>query len=72
MGFNLSDNMKTENALSALNMAISNRAFPGRELIHHSDRGFQYCSDDYTNTLLKNKIQISMTQSYATTHTKMQ
>lgn len=64
MGFNLSDNMKTENALSALNMAIGNRAFPGRELIHHSDRGFQYCSDDYTNTLLKNKIQISMTQSY--------
>lgn len=64
MGFNLSDNMKTENALAALKMAIGNRVFNGRELIHHSDRGFQYCSDDYTNTLIKNNIQISMTQSY--------
>ncbi|MBK8501407.1 MAG: DDE-type integrase/transposase/recombinase [Saprospiraceae bacterium] len=31
-------------------------------LIHHSDRGVQYCSKDYVKLLLKEKIQISMTE----------
>jgi putative transposase len=31
-------------------------------LIHHSDRGIQYCSNVYTNELKKKKIDISMTQ----------
>jgi len=64
MGFNLSDNMKAVNAIDALKMAIRNRRFPGRELIHHSDRGLQYCCNDYINTLTKHEIKSSMTQSY--------
>ncbi|MCL2596550.1 MAG: integrase core domain-containing protein, partial [Paludibacter sp.] len=32
-------------------------------LIHHSDRGVQYCSYSYVNQLKKNNIDISMTQS---------
>lgn len=45
-------------------MAISQRQFINRKLIHHSDRGFQYCSDEYTDLLQAHKISISMTQSY--------
>ncbi len=43
-------------------MALKNRMY-NDELIHHSDRGFQYCSKIYTNTLRKNKIKISVTQN---------
>ena len=34
------------------------------QLIHHSDRGLQYCSKEYTELLKKNNILISMTQEY--------
>ena len=64
MGYNLSDNMKVESTIKALKMALAQRQFKSRELIHHSDRGFQYCSDEYTGLLSANKIKISMTQSY--------
>src|SRR3954464_3366471 len=49
--------------LEALKMAVINRKYNGR-LIHHSDRGLQYCSKEYTEYLSKNNILISMTQSY--------
>ncbi|MDD5571735.1 MAG: IS3 family transposase [Bacteroidales bacterium] len=62
LGYHLSDNLKTEGALKALEMAISSRIYPKRQLIHHSDRGFQYCSYEYTGTLTENNIQISMTE----------
>lgn len=42
-------------------MAIRNRKYPDRPLIHNSDRGLQYCSPDYIETLEKNNIWISMT-----------
>ena len=45
-------------------MAFAQRQFKSRPLIHHSDRGFQYCSDEYTNLLKENNVRISMTQSY--------
>lgn len=64
MGFNLAENLKTESSVVALKMALAQRQYPGRKLIHHSDRGFQYCSDEYTEMLHANKIAISMTQSY--------
>jgi putative transposase len=64
MGHSLSDNQKVESTANALKNAISQRAFKNRSLIHHSDRGFQYCSDEYTGLLKANKIGISMTQSY--------
>jgi putative transposase len=63
VGFELSDNLKTENSLKALRKAINNRETK-KTLIHHSDRGLQYCSPDYTNLLEENHIKISMTSKY--------
>jgi transposase InsO family protein len=45
--------------IDALNMAIGARR-PGAELIHHSDRGSQYTSDDFRDELLKHGIECSM------------
>ena len=64
MGFELSDNMKTESTKKALKMAIKNRKYPERPLIHHSDRGIQYCNPEYTDELDINNIDISMTTKY--------
>lgn len=64
MGWDLSDNLKTINAIRALKMAIRNRQYPDRELIHHSDRGIQYCTPSYIEVLEKNNIEISMTTKY--------
>jgi len=64
VGYELSDNLRTINCISALKMAIKNRKYPERSLIHHSDRGFQYCSPYYTETLESNHIDISMTTKH--------
>jgi putative transposase len=64
VGHQLSDNMRTVNSINALKIAIKNRKYPERPLIHHSDRGFQYCNPDYTETLTKNHIDISMTTKH--------
>jgi len=63
MGYDLSDSLATESSLRALNMAIRGRKYKD-QLIHHSDRGLQYCSQDYQNALKKKKIIPSMTESY--------
>lgn len=63
VGYELSDNLMATSTLKALNMAVINREY-NNSLIHHSDRGLQYCSKEYTQYLSKNDIQISMTQSY--------
>ena len=46
-------------AIGALRMAMSQR-LPDRTLIHHSDRGSQYTSDDFRDELDKHGIQCSM------------
>jgi len=61
VGFEISDNMKAASTLSALKKAVANRIYD-KELIHHSDRGFQYLSRVYTTFLKKHKIKISVTQ----------
>lgn len=63
VGYHLADNLKTEGPLIALEMAIKSRKYPNRKLIHHSDRGFQYCSPIYTRLLKDNNIKISMTEN---------
>lgn len=63
VGYYLSENLKTEGPLIALKSAIKNRNFKGRKLIHHSDKGIQYCSHLYTNLLKKNGISISMAEA---------
>ncbi len=63
MGYELCDNMEASSTLKALKMAIKNRQYKEQTLIHHSDRGLQYCSKIYTETLINNKIIISMTEN---------
>ena len=61
VGYQLSNNMQASTTLKALKMAISRRKYR-QELIHHSDRGLQYSSFIYTQTLQDNGIKISMTE----------
>jgi putative transposase len=64
VGYHLSRSLKAEGCLIALNKAIRSLSEKQpRTLIHHSDRGVQYCCDNYVTTLLNNNIRISMTQS---------
>lgn len=63
MGYYLSLNMNAESVAEALKMAIKNRV-TNDALIHHSDRGLQYCSDYYQKILFKNNIKSSMTDGY--------
>lgn len=45
-------------------MAIKNRKNPNKKLIHHSDRGFQYCNPKCTEFAKSNGISMSMTAQY--------
>jgi len=62
MGYTLSKDLKAESTVKALQMALSRRIYRSRDLLHHSDRGLQYCSALYINELQRHKCQISMTQ----------
>lgn len=62
VGYSLSENLSTSSSLKALQMALANRKCCKEPLIHHSDRGLQYCSSAYTTMLGKNGIDISMTE----------
>lgn len=62
MGYTLSNDLKAESTQRALQMAFKNRMYPDRPLLHHSDRGLQYCSQTYVNELRSHDCQISMTQ----------
>lgn len=64
MGFNVSNSLNTSGALQALKAAVKQRKSINDILIHHSDRGLQYCSDAYQKTLLNSKIKTSMTEKY--------
>jgi putative transposase len=59
VGWALSDRLKKDLALRALHMALATRHTPSG-LIHHSDRGSQYCSIDYQAVLRKHGLLISM------------
>lgn len=63
VGYHFSKTMEASFCVRALEQAINGRMFANRPLMHHSDRGLQYCSLDYTKLLKDNKIAISMTQS---------
>ena len=63
VGHCVSDNLNTNNCVKALMMAVKTRKYK-TDLIHHSDRGLQYCSDAYQRSLPRNGIKCSMTESY--------
>ena len=61
VGYDLSDSLELNGCVRALQKAIY-QAKNLKGLIHHSDRGIQYCSNVYTQILKRNKIDISMTE----------
>jgi len=63
MGYHIADTLEATHCIKALQMAIFGRLHPTHNLIHHSDRGIQYCSSSYTELLTQNNISISMTES---------
>lgn len=62
VGYNLAETMEAVESLEALQMALSKNK-DVEDLIHHSDRGSQYCSFRYVNLLQDYNIQISMTEN---------
>lgn len=61
IGWQLGGSLKAPLAIGALKMALATRQLmPG--LVHHSDQGVQYASDEYTGLLKENRIQISMSR----------
>jgi transposase InsO family protein len=63
MGYCLRMDLSAQGCIDALQMALSNWIYVKRALIHHSDRGSQYCSADYVQILKENGIAISMTEN---------
>jgi transposase InsO family protein len=63
VGYELSKRLSASGCISALGMAIKDNPVKSRDILHHSDRGIQYCCSDYVRLLEKHHIGISMTQS---------
>lgn len=61
IGWSLGNTIKKELSIQALRMAILSRQ-PPKGVIHHSDRGSQYCSNDYIDILNDKNMQISMSK----------
>lgn len=64
VGYNVSENLNTESCIKALEKAVKHRRYKSETLIHHSDKGIQYCSKEYQKKLSDNGLQCSMTESY--------
>ena len=63
MGYDVSSSLDTSGALRAIKTAVKQRVYK-KALIHHSDRGLQYCSYDYQDALSDKKLKTSMTEKY--------
>lgn len=61
VGYDISDSLELSGCLRAFKIA-QKAARPAAGLVHHSDRGVQYCSNEYVGLLKKHKIRISMTE----------
>ncbi len=63
IGFKTADSLEAKHAVEALQMALKGLNGPTDQLIHHSDRGVQYCCHEYVKILKSKKIRISMTEN---------
>jgi putative transposase len=63
VGYHLHDSLHTDGVAAAMKMAVKQEQI-NKSLIHHSDRGLQYCSSQYQQLLAKHKITPSMTDGY--------
>ena len=64
MGYDLSNSLDVSGSIKALKMAIKAREYKNNLVTHHSDRGLQYCSNEYQSILKRSKLKCSMTESY--------
>lgn len=62
IGYHVARSMDAEHALVALRMALNTSRHPLKGIIHHSDRGSQYCCAQYVNLLQAHGLRISMTK----------
>lgn len=63
VGWSLGDTLEAKHSVKALKMALRQLPKGTKGVCHHSDRGVQYCSDEYVSILKKNNFQISMTEN---------
>lgn len=63
VGYAIADNMEAIHMKKAFQMAVSNRENKQQDLIHHSDRGLQYCSAEYVSIANQHQIKMSMTEN---------
>ena len=61
VGWSMADHLRTELCLDALDMALRSGK-PDKSLIHHSDRGVQYASNDYARVLQQHEVLVSMSR----------
>ena len=64
IGYDLSTSLSAKGAIRALEMGLKQRVYKSEQLIHHSDRGLQYCCDAYQRILIKKHVRCSMTETY--------
>lgn len=63
VGWSMTDHMHTDLVSAALQMALQHRTPDASRLLHHSDRGVQYASDDYQHLLTRHGIDCSMSNA---------
>lgn len=63
VGWEIADTLEGKHAVKALKKALHSTSTDFSQLIHHSDRGVQYCCDAYTRELIKRNATISMTEN---------
>lgn len=63
VGYSIADNMEAATVAEALKMALNGRLDKASSPLHHSDRGIQYCSKEYTELAIANGLKLSMTQN---------
>lgn len=63
MGWALRTDLSAQGCIDAMEMALADRKYPQQKLIHHSDRGAQYCSKAYIDLLTNGNIAVSMTEN---------
>ena len=63
VGWSLGETLEAKHSVKALNMALRQLPKGTTGVYHHSDRGVQYCSDEYVSILKKEHFQISMTEN---------
>ncbi|WP_276325573.1 integrase core domain-containing protein [Achromobacter kerstersii] len=63
VGYHVAENLQTEGVRRALEMALRSRR-SSQTLVHHSDRGIQYCSTYYQRLHARHGIRCSMTDGY--------